>query len=114
MKFILLLFLILIFSSCSTIDTSENTYQYTGVQCVDEPWISWYKKSGINFIRAPTEEELIEMYYLEKEVKINSIEVIIPDTSTCEACNICAKSYFHFITVDDYNQILKDDGWELI
>ena len=112
MKLYVIFFLSLFIASCSIQDT-EKTYQYIGVQCVDEPWVSWYKTSGINFIQEPQEKELIVMYYSEQEVEVILIEKVIPDTSVCEACNVCSKGYFYFIEVEGSSEILEEDGWKL-
>lgn len=80
------------------------TYSYTGIQCVDEPWM----------INSPTKEaeiKKIEAYYSKRGVEIENIVMIESDVLRCQACNTCSKSFSYEVQVIGYQEILENDGW---
>lgn len=86
--------------------------QYQGKQCEDEPWQTWYANGNINFIKAPTDIELITAYYSSKDIELLNISK--EETTTCEACNICLSSTTY--TTEVYNYALDEmlnGGWTL-
>ena len=99
------------------INSAESPYNlpvlltYQGIQCIEDPWETWYSEGNINFIQEPTEEELIQAYYSSKNVSINTIDTL-SNEMVCEACEICPKQNYFEITIDkEHKDIFLQDGW---
>jgi outer membrane lipoprotein-sorting protein len=72
------------------------------------PWDQWYGEGNIQFIKAPTQAELINAYY----GNVYGIEIF--DTQTVEDCDPgypCSEYYIVKIKESDSAQ-LRDLGWE--
>lgn len=93
-----------------------NVYlTFQGKQCEENPWDIWYRESGINYIKAPTQEELIKDYYASKEITIKEV-TILNNGAVCEACNICPQHNYFEIEIDNHTDInkLEEDNWKII
>ncbi|AKB80080.1 hypothetical protein MSHOH_3597 [Methanosarcina horonobensis HB-1 = JCM 15518] len=99
-------------------DTADNTTGVSGAEGdlvemkypVSEektPWDSWYKEGNIQFIKAPTQAELIVAYY----GTVYDIEV--SDTQTVEDCDPgypCGEFYIVKVKENDSAE-MRDLGW---
>jgi len=117
--FSIIILLSLFISGCTTYDggpkKNQNTLvlvEYTPMQCNVTPWDAWLQNSSIRFIRAPTEQEVITMFYGQYNVTLTDIKIINTSDVTCEACGVCSKGYK--ITAHARGkdiQLMKDTGW---
>lgn len=94
-------------------NSNEVVYTYQGVQCITEPWQDWYLSGEINYIKEPSEKQLIIDYYAFQGVEIKEVNLINSDLITCQACEVCAKSYSYEILTNSESIILDNDGWKL-
>jgi hypothetical protein len=99
-------------------DTADNTTGISGVEGdfvemkyplseKEAPWDQWYGEGNIQFIKAPTQEELIIAYY----GTVYDIEVL--DTQTIEDCAPgypCSEYYIVKVKKSDSAQ-MKELGW---
>lgn len=84
---------------------------YQPVQCREDVWDKWYSSGEINYIRAPSESELIQDYYANLEYQIE-VEEFISDLATCEACFVCASgNYFEGKLIEGDPDDFIADGW---
>jgi hypothetical protein len=118
----IVIFLSLLISGCSIIhpsinDTSDDLIyaRYTPMQCEVAPWDAWLSNSGIRFIRAPTEQEILTMFYNnEYNITVSQARIINTSEVVCEACNVCSKGYMIEVMVEYKNiQIMEDTGWKI-
>jgi hypothetical protein len=88
--------------------------KYVGKQCIDEPWQVWYKEGNINYIQAPSQEQLILDYYASQDIEIKKIQT--HETGPiCRACGICADSEYFTINVSQgFVSELEAENWEII
>jgi len=90
------------------------TLKFQPMQCEQEPWQEWYAQGKVNFIKAPTDEELIKTYYgTEHGINVVSASKQNVDGATCLACSSCPKSYFFTaeVSADDASK-MKELGWK--
>jgi len=87
---------------------------YTPMQCEITPWSAWLQNSSIRFIRAPSEQEVINMYYTnEYNITLSGITIINTSEVVCEACNVCKKGYIIETSVKLREiQPMLNTGWE--
>ncbi len=90
--------------------------KYQPVQCVDTPWQEWYSSGVIQFIKEPTDQELITAYYSQKyNITIESAERVDSGLATCQACDVCATSYYFVAEAAQGDaEKLAETGWEIL
>lgn len=123
----LLLIFVLFIGSCSNNDIAEADVEenidkelssiylsYNPMQCVSEPWNDWLEGSEIRFVRAPTQEEIIKMYYFEVYgITISNVEKIVFDGAVCMACYTCPKGHsFEIEILESDSSKMIDLGWK--
>lgn len=102
-------------SSPSPATTTQNkiTMVYQPMQCQETPWGVWYALGEVNFIKAPTETELISAYYSSQSIEISNPQKIVQDIMVCEACDTCATAHkFTVQTTPDMVEKLAATGWK--
>jgi len=90
------------------------TIIYTPMQCDTTPWDAWLANSSIRFIRAPTEQQIISMFYgQEYNITLRDIQIIKTSDIICEACSVCSKGYNIEADVESKDlQVMLDTGWK--
>ncbi len=84
--------------------------QFEPIPGILNPWDRWYAEGNIQYIRAPTEKELITAYYTS-EYNIEIIDVI--RIEACELAYSCDGTFFYIVTVKEKDsQKMKDLGWK--
>lgn len=88
--------------------------EYTPMQCDITPWDSWLQNSSIRFIRAPTEQEVLNMFYSNVyNITLSDITIVNTSEVVCEACSVCSKGYWIKASVKLKEiQIMLDTGWK--
>lgn len=118
---IITLITLLVFAGCSKTPqdnlSSSKTIEmkYTPMQCQNEPWNEWLENSEIRFVKAPTQDEIIKMYFGEVH-GINILEVRTVELgAVCEACDVCPKGEDIIVTINNTDRSLMEDlGWEIV
>jgi hypothetical protein len=86
--------LMLIFSLGCT-SNATITMKFQPMQCEETPWEKWYAEGGIQFIKAPTDSELIIAYYSNvHKIELTEVKKVESGNAVCEACNVCPTSYY--------------------
>jgi len=71
------------------------TMKFQPMQCEETPWEKWYAEGNIQFIKAPTDSELIIAYYGNVyKIELTEVKKVETGNAVCEACNICPQSYY--------------------
>jgi hypothetical protein len=92
---------------------SFHELTYMPKQCIDDPWNVWLANSSIRFIRAPTEEEIVKMYYTQKLIDIKEYKRTATGELTCQACEVCGKGYILTVKVLEKDAAaMMNDGWK--
>ena len=87
---------------------------YQPMQCDKTPWVVWSELGDVKFIKAPTDEELIQAYYSSQAIEISGVTKVELGVITCTACYTCPTSYnFTLKTNADNVDRLKETGWKL-
>ena len=130
--FIILIFVVLVLSACTTTPNSpeeinENSpeeinenpfvwYSIEPVRCGGNTWDKWRSDSNIRFVRAPTQEEVIILYFnQELEIPLTSeqIKIEIIDDIVCMACD-CGTGELVSVYVQLYSRpSLESLGWKM-
>jgi hypothetical protein len=98
---------------CTATSTLHAYVTYQPMQCREEPWQAWYREGHIQFIKAPTDEELIKAYYGSQNINVISVQKLDSKGATCQACSVCPKSYSFSAAVSPENVAkLKQLGWK--
>jgi len=92
---------------------SEQSLSYLPKMCEKTPWQVWEENSGRVYIRAPTDEEIIQHYYASVyTINVGNVEKIQLGTMTCQACDVCPETYRFGLTVNAGEmQPLLNEGW---
>lgn len=84
-------------------DVPDDQYvsiAYQPMQCEFTPWDKWAQSGELKFIKAPSEEEIITLYYsMKQQVYIQNVRRINLNERVCQACSICPKNYFFIAEV---------------
>jgi len=102
-------------NTTNNISDSLISIEYSPMQCDTTPWADWLANSNIRFIRAPSEQEVITMFYGQEKYNITLSNLTIIKTSdiTCDACSVCSKGYNIDALVKEKDiQIMQDTGWK--
>jgi len=125
LTFLVLALSLFLISGCSTTvpstpsnlnnsDDSLFPIDYTPMQCNVTPWNAWLSNSSIRFIRAPTEQEVITMFYGQYNVTLTDLKIVNTSDVTCEACGVCSKGYKISAYIQGKNiQLMRDTGWNV-
>jgi putative hemolysin len=89
--------------------------EYSPMQCEETPWGSWLANSSIRFIMAPTEKQVIMMYYSNVyDITVLNVTQINSTEATCMACSVCPKAYTLVADVFDVDAgPLASTGWKV-
>lgn len=96
----------------NTSDSEFLTLVFQPMQCTLTPWDAWYEEGNIQFIKAPTSEELIAAFYGSKNVSFESVIQIMSEDPVCEACDVCPTSESYVLEAMNTDEFLAD-GWVL-
>ncbi len=96
-------------------NTGSTQIFYQPMQCERTPWEQWYSEGNIQYIREPTDEELIVDYYSQEHsiAVSDAAKILSEDIEVCEACGVCPKAY-HFtakIASEEFEEMVEL-GWE--
>jgi len=93
--------------------SGKVTMKLQQMQCDEMPWQAWYREGGANFIKEPTESELVIAYLGDHVIDASDFNVIESGRMVCQACSVCPTSYYYTIKVSgedaDRMSVL---GWE--
>lgn len=89
--------------------TKPKYITFQPAQCETTPWQQWYEEGNINYITAPTDQQLITDFYASQGITISEVQRYDSELAVCEACGVCPTGYFYEAKVDVGIQI---DGWE--
>jgi putative hemolysin len=100
-------------------NASKNTgnlvmIRYTPKQCETAPWDAWLADSTIRFIKAPTDEQVITMFYSQENntVILHELKKTVFSEITCMACGACDKGYRFETAIDPKDeQKMIATGW---
>lgn len=92
---------------------TEVSIQFQPMQCETTPWQAWYEEGKILYIKAPTNEELIQDYYAnEFGIELKDVNEVETDRMVCEACGVCPISNYFIASVNsDDKTTMLEDGW---
>lgn len=118
------LIVIALLAAACTIQSNERdkqieyvTLEYIPMQCETTPWNAWLANSSIRFFRAPTDKEIIVMFYSQPEhmVEIKDFQKIQTSDAVCEACGVCPMGYKFVVKVSENDvQKMLDTGWKKV
>ena len=92
------------FAPCPS--SSQLTMIYQPMQCQETPWQIWYKEGHIQYIKAPTDEQLLIAYLSWNNVTFSSAKKIQRDEMACQACDVCPTTY-HYLVVAEQKEKQK-------
>lgn len=87
----------------------ESTLMFQPLQCAKTPWRKWYDAGSIQFIKAPTEEELLIAYYGQVHgITIQNFKLVNSNSAVISVCGN-AESHYFTVTVSnlDKEKMLK-------
>ncbi len=87
---------------------------YSPIQCDGNPWEKWYAEGNIQFVKEPTEKQLVISYYSQVySISINGYnQVQGDDGAVCMACS-CPRgdTLWAFVSLSDADK-MKQLGWK--
>lgn len=90
----------------------ESTIEFRPLQCVKTPWRKWYEDGNIQFIKEPSEEELVTMFYSQNyNLEVTSFKMI---SSSGAVAAMCGNNESYYFTVEVQNKDIKkmvELGW---
>ncbi|TAL51912.1 MAG: hypothetical protein EPN86_05750 [Nanoarchaeota archaeon] len=95
------------------VSPQEVQMSFDLMQCSKTPWQEWLDNSDIRFIRAPTEEQVLKMYFENKNINVTGYSKVQENVITCQACGVCWSGTRYFVTVseNDEDQMTRL-GWK--
>ena len=94
-KFLLAIPLLLLILSLGCTSNAPITMKFQPMQCEETPWEKWYAEGNIQFIKEPTDSELIIAYYSNVyKIELSEVKKVESGNAVCEAWNICPTSYY--------------------
>lgn len=95
-KILIIMPIALLILSLGCTSSDLTTMKFQPMQCEQTPWEKWYAEGGIQFIKEPTDSELIIAYYSNVyKIELTEVKKVESGNVVCEACNVCPTSY-HF------------------
>ncbi len=91
MRYAMLALVVLGALAACTAQTVTLTYQPK--QCDQTPWQAWYGNGSIQFVKAPTDAELIIAYYGSKNITVDDVKRVDSGKLACQACHVCDTTY---------------------
>lgn len=93
-------------------DNNQVTLTYQPKQCQTTPWQDWYQSGKTQFIKAPTEDELIFAYYSSLSIPVANAQRVSSGLMVCQACDTCPTDFFFQLqTTSDGAEKLIKNGW---
>lgn len=93
-------------------ENSQIQFSYQPKQCQEAPWDAWYASGAIQFIKAPTDADLIVAYYGDKGISVSDVQRIESDRVVCQACDICPTTHSFTLKARAGDKlVLSEDGW---
>jgi hypothetical protein len=82
-------------------------------QCQELAWQKWYSEGHIQFIKEPTEEQLITTYYAQVyNITVSNVKKEITSEVVCEACGVCPSGYrLSAEGSEKYYALFQKEGW---
>lgn len=94
-KIIICIPLVLLILSLGCTSNALITMKFQPMQCEETPWGKWYAEGGIQFIKEPTDSELIIAYYSNVyKIELTEVKRVESGNAVCEACFVCPTSYY--------------------
>ncbi|HIH32000.1 TPA: hypothetical protein HA235_04805 [Candidatus Woesearchaeota archaeon] len=91
-----------------------GTYPITfhPLQCVDAPWRAWYKRGKTQFVKEPSEEELMQAFYSSNyDIEINNISMKTNGTAII-ICGDPEPYYYKAMADNNHVDELLKLGWK--
>ena len=89
------------FSPCPGIYVNQSILmKYQPMQCQETPWQTWYKEGHIQYIMAPTDEQLLIGYLSWNNITVSSAKKIQTDEFVCQACDTCPMTYYYAVIAE--------------
>lgn len=96
--------LLVILSLGCTLSNEVVNIKFQPMQCEQTPWEKWYAEGGIQFVKAPTDSELILAYYSNVyKIELTEVKKVESGNAVCEACSVCPTSYYFSARVNSSN-----------
>jgi hypothetical protein len=93
--------------------STDGTILFQPTQCDTPPWETWYNKGDLKMIKAPTETEIIALYYQTYfKFKLTNVTRHERTEVSCDACSVCPKGYYYTAQSPQASVLLKL-GWEV-
>ncbi|KYC51101.1 MAG: hypothetical protein AMQ74_01170 [Candidatus Methanofastidiosum methylothiophilum] len=94
--------LLILFLGCTS--SALTTMKFQPMQCEQTPWEKWYADGNIQFVKAPTDSELIVAYYSNVyKIELTEVKKVESGNAVCEACGVCPTSYYFSAKVKSSN-----------
>jgi len=104
--------LILLIGCMTSHPDTPVSITFQPMQCEESIWSVWYDEGNIQFIKAPSDAELITAYYSSLGIELSDVQQIQGSRMVCQACSVCPVSYhFTAIVKQDQAQQMLDSGW---
>lgn len=98
------------------LNTAYISMRYRPAQCVDTPWELWFETDGQDeFSGIPPDSIVIQSFYDGfPGVDIKNVQKIPYEEVTCQACEICKRSYYYTLqSAEGFStEQLTEDDWE--
>lgn len=122
--FLLLISSLALSSACVKKGAPEENNQtdvwikFQPMRCDRAPWEQWYLDGNIQYIKAPTDYQLITSYYgsVYNVTVLNYTSVSLPPPEVeCTECSVCPKQYYVTIAIPKSSQAkMLALGWTKI
>jgi hypothetical protein len=89
--------------------TTELYYQ--PMQCESAPWQDWYADNKAQFAQEPSDTDLIQAYYGERDVELETVSAYQHEGAVCQACNTCPTGSYYVADVSDGVDTMTAEGW---
>jgi len=90
--------------------------EYTPMQCEVTPWDDWLKNSKVRFIKAPSEPQILAIFYGQEKytVTLDKVAIIKTSDATCDACGADRGYKIQaYVKLKDI-QVMLDTGWRRV
>lgn len=93
--FISIPILLLLLSLGCTVGNELVKIKFQPMQCEETPWEKWYAEGNIQFVKAPTDGELIVAYYSNVyKIELTEVKKVESGNAVCQACSVCPTTYY--------------------
>lgn len=89
--------------------------KFQPVQCSDTPWKKWYKEGKANFVKEPSQEELIIAYYSQiYDIDVSNFRLISASNPVLAVCGNL-ESYHIIVTISEFDlKAMLQGGWNIL